>query len=92
LALCSFNIAVSCSHELALQVVNITLAIEQVLFILALDLDSLESSALKIFRVVNIDYVVIVFIFNLNVAGRIFDAFILNVWLLLIAVHRNYHV
>ena len=47
------------ANELALQIVNVALTVKEVLYIVALNLDTFESSARKILRVINIYHVII---------------------------------
>ena len=48
------------ANELALQVVDVTLVVEQVLLVIALDLDAAQAFLRQILRVVHVDHVVIV--------------------------------
>ena len=53
------HISFSGADELALQIVNVALTVKEVLYIVALNLDTFESSARKILRVINIYHVII---------------------------------
>ena len=53
------HISFSGADELALQIVNVALTVEEVLYIVTLNLDTFESSARKILRVINIYHIII---------------------------------
>lgn len=54
------------ANELALQVVDIALVVEQVLLLVALDLNSAQTFFRQVLRIVHVDYVIIFIRFTLH--------------------------
>lgn len=74
------KVAVSSANEFTLQVVDVALAIEQVLLIVTFNLNALEASSCQVFWVININHIFIIFVLSLSwlkLVGHVLILFLL---------------